>query len=1772
MADVSKHHIDHIQFGLSTCEQIRRSAVIEITDTALHQKDKRPSDYGLFSRFLGATQVHRCMTCGLGPAKCSGHFGCIELGTWVYHPDFIDDIVHILNHVCYFCAASLSKPGSKASLLSKSRSKSSVMEEDLGATSTDKTVVVEGEDSNSPLCACCGLPNPLTYTKDHGVHIQPVWHSKTKFPDQQTKGESCALFRPERALHILSGIDDDTYALLGYADLKYTHPKSYVVDVIPVSSLASRSVTTRGRGASSSSRSLDDLTTLYQLILNSVIDLKKHRALIAQREALGDNLAEIRRLKLNKEKVDRARYLAKRIPEDIQVRISMLFVKDLRAQTAKSRKLYSKTGGPPTGMQIHGASRSSQPAASFSSINDRITGNNKKRALVRGNLMGKRLEYTARSVITPDPTLKINELGVPLSIAMDQTFKETVTRDNIRWLYALVLTGPDVHPGAVAVWKLKRRPGTSSQPGGYTESLENREKICLRQTTTQYRATRIRLRIGDIVERHMMDGDLVLFNRQPSLHKNSFMAHFAKVVKGLTFQLPPGDCKSYNADFDGDEMNLHFPQTQDARSDALNLLLVDHNICTPQTGFPVVTIIQDMVDVMFRIGTMDTLVTRSLMCDMMCGIALEDDLDMRLDEPAIRVKPGLKPTGSTHSKGVCPDSAFQPIWTGAQLASKLFPTCLNLVHRKKSILISRNDWKDPILDGEETHIRHGRFCSGWLTKSVVNNVTEILFKTCGSRLCTVTNLSEAGKYLTRVSRLAFHYSARVPSTIGVRDVSIQDPALQQEIKLITSKAVAIISKNADQLTEFEIGRLCQRVIKYVGDAIVKSQPKNCTQMSNLMRAVISGARGSLVNVVQIMGCLGQQHVEGQRIGVYGPEGRTLPFFPRNTPKSNLIARGLIAFCCFMTGLTPKEFIFHMQGGREGIISTAIKTAQSGYITRRLTTVLKASIKFGFVMLGTWFFAHRYYGDGLDASRLTLCMAPELLDVSAKLIQRYFLVMPVNILDQLVCHHAAIASVKGRTIAWNDTTPQLALFYNLEGHLAGVHAQPIDTQDGAKCDPWAQLAIMHQELRRSTSPGIASVQAFVDMLALGKELLLMRNLPDTSAYKQVLWCQKAWDWIMHQCLAQAVRATCANGEQVGNQDAASIGERTTQLTLDTFHHAGDADVIGAGGLQRLNEVLNVTATAKMHHTSMHVSIVGSQCAIASAQLMRTCLKDVADSVALELASAHSDQDALMQKICYARYAVGGNFSNFYPQIKRTGVSVSKRQCLPIDLRVFRIVLSKSKCIARRITIHHVAHMVFHSIIKYFKKSPSRFSLTHSEPWMASWVIRIRFIAEIGENLDPMHVKSHATLPGHRELTRAIERSIFKNLVVGGCDQIDHAFVANSESLEWRPEKHRLVTVSQPFVCTEGTNLNEVLRMPFVDSHGTWSNSVREIAASLGIMAAQQVVFNESKAVLTFNGGYISPRHLYLLSQTVTHYGFVCPVSRYGLAKSGASPLLRMSFEEGRSVMEQAARHSLVDECSDITSCIILGQKSEIGSGGVQVLPICDVLSEEEVEESEVTSGGQTKPSSVDMFYTIKSIAGRKTAWRNHQKWQRDRPEREKRDAELASLANSYFLGHNEEDCQGGGSKEAGAPQLLDSPAYNLDIPQYTAESPQYNLASPAYDPSSPQFTEGSPQYDPSSPQFTEGSPQYDPYNSYSPQYTTSSPQFTAGSPQYKPASPTMPNFSFLGNDTSGKAPSVNEGSDSDEAESGDDESDDTVDGVDGAESDDFSDDSGDNMWD
>jgi DNA-directed RNA polymerase II subunit RPB1 len=321
--------------------------------------------------------------------------------------------------------------------------------------------------------------------------------------------------------------------------------------------------------------------------------------------------------------------------------------------------------------EMSSASSQQRSGRPIKAISTRLKG---KEGRLRGNLMGKRVDFSARTVITPDPNLSLDELGVPLSIALNLTFPEVVTPMNIEYCRKLVENGPTEWPGAKYIVR------------------DDGIRIDLRYLKKR---SDIHLAYGYVVERHMQNGDYVLFNRQPSLHKMSIMGHRVRVLPYSTFRLNLSVTTPYNADFDGDEMNMHLPQSLETKAEIVEIMHVPKQIVSPQSNRPVMGIVQDSLIGVKLFTHRDTFISLDALMNLVMWIS---DFDGNIPVPAV-----LKP---------------RPLWTGKQIFSLILPH-INLIR-----FTSNHDEK---LSGQMNHfdtevlIEKGELIMGIVCKRTVGN-------------------------------------------------------------------------------------------------------------------------------------------------------------------------------------------------------------------------------------------------------------------------------------------------------------------------------------------------------------------------------------------------------------------------------------------------------------------------------------------------------------------------------------------------------------------------------------------------------------------------------------------------------------------------------------------------------------------------------------------------------------------------------------------------------------------------------------------------------------------------------------------------------------------------------------------------------------------------------------------------------------------------------------------------------------------------------------------
>ncbi|KAL0432899.1 UNVERIFIED_CONTAM: DNA-directed RNA polymerase II subunit RPB1 [Sesamum latifolium] len=500
-----------------------------------------------------------------------------------------------------------------------------------------------------------------------------------------------------------------------------------------------------------------------------------------------------------------------------------------------------------------------------------------KEGRIRGNLMGKRVDFSARTVITPDPTINIDQLGVPWSIALNLTYPETVTPYNI-----------------------ERDDG---------QRLDLRY---LKKSSDQH------LELGYKVERHLNDGDFVLFNRQPSLHKMSIMGHRIKIMPYSTFRLNLSVTSPYNADFDGDEMNMHVPQSFETRAEVMELMLVPKCIVSPQSNRPVMGIVQDTLLGCRKITKRDTFIEKDVFMNILMWW---EDFDGKVPAPTI-----LKP---------------RPLWTGKQVFNLIIPKQINLLRYSAW---HQETEKGYITPGDtQVRIEKGDLLSGTLCKKALGTSTGSLIHVIWEEV----GPDAARKFLGHTQWLVNYWLLQNAFSMGIGD-TIADAATMEKINETISNAKnqvkELIRAAQEKQLEAEPGRTMMesfenrvnQVLNKARDDAGSSAQKSLSESNNLKAMVTAGSKGSFINISQMTACVGQQNVEGKRIP-FGFVDRTLPHFTKDDfgPES----RGFVENS-YLRGLTPQEFFFHAMGGREGLIDTAVKTSETGYIQRRLVKAME----------------------------------------------------------------------------------------------------------------------------------------------------------------------------------------------------------------------------------------------------------------------------------------------------------------------------------------------------------------------------------------------------------------------------------------------------------------------------------------------------------------------------------------------------------------------------------------------------------------------------------------------------------------------------------------------------------------------------------------------------------------------------------------------------------------------------------------------------------------
>jgi DNA-directed RNA polymerase subunit A' len=666
-----------------------------------------------------------------------------------------------------------------------------------------------------------------------------VFTKPTIFVEKTDAGENRLL--PITIRERLVHISDDDLTLLGY-DPSTARPEWFVLQVLPVPPVTVRPSIILETGI----RSEDDLT--HKLV---------------------DIIRVNQRLKESKE--------AGTPPLIVQDLVDLL-------QYHVTTYFDNEVSGIP---QAH--HRSGRP---LKTLTQRLKG---KEGRFRGSLSGKRVDFSSRTVISPDPNLAISNVGVPVDVAKKLTIPETVSDWNVERLKKLVINGPNTYPGANYIIR----------PDGVKIRLDyvSDRKMIADSLATSY-----------MVERHLSDGDIVIFNRQPSLHRMSIMAHYVRVLPYRTFRLHPAVCPPYNADFDGDEMNLHVPQSEEARAEAALLMRVQDQLISPRYGGPIIGGIRDFITGAFILTRDETTLTK----EEFANLALIGGYNGVLPEPKLN-KDGAR------------------TYSGKELFSLFFPKDFNFIITSKWNKATKREGKDVV-------IKNGELVSGVIDKASIgaeepDSVLHRIAKDYGN--------DTARKFLDSILIMLKTYITHRGFSYGYSDLWLSEET-RLEISDVIQKAYEKVHEliqqyndgtlpltrglAPDEALELYVVNELSRARDRAGKTADRAFPDD---NSGVIMAS-TGARGSTLNIGQMTAALGQQSIRGKRIDK-GYHNRSLPHFKKNDTSPD--AKGFIK-SNYRDGLSPLEFFFHAMGGREGLVDTAVRTQQSGYMQRRLINALE----------------------------------------------------------------------------------------------------------------------------------------------------------------------------------------------------------------------------------------------------------------------------------------------------------------------------------------------------------------------------------------------------------------------------------------------------------------------------------------------------------------------------------------------------------------------------------------------------------------------------------------------------------------------------------------------------------------------------------------------------------------------------------------------------------------------------------------------------------------
>ena len=1258
-------------------------------------------------------------------------------------------------------------------------------------------------------CFVCGANQPDKYVKTDLCKVHAEWTGSKKDGEETVK----IPMTPEYVLRLFQRLTDEDCQLLGF-DPKFSHPSWMVCEVFPVCPPACRPYVKQDNGQ----RMEDDLTIKY-------CDLIKYNKFLADKIKSG---------------------VTGKVLEDwrsvVQYHVATLIDNEI------------------SGI-LPAAQRSGRP---LKVLRQRLKA---KEGRIRGNLMGKRVDFSSRTVITPDPIIDLDELGVPLKIAKIMTYPEKVSFQNMNRLRNCIRNGPKKWPGARSVFK-----------------KDASRTISLNHIDREHMAAL--LEPGDVVIRHICDGDRVLFNRQPSLHKMSMMSHRVRVLDGLTFRLNIAATTPYNADFDGDEMNMHVPQSISSANELECLASLHRQIISPAQNVPIISFVQDAVVGSHLLSAEKKAFTHY---EMMKVLAWNS-----------------RYSGNFHEKY----KNTQKVFSGLEALSYGIPDTIQLKMKNKQ--------------DEVVEIKDGEILKGVFDKKVFGKLIHIIFRDYGPKVCL--------EFFNNTQHIIRAYLMKNMFSVGIKDLILDKKVLDDienkinQTKLEVEKTIRLVhlnmfenltSKTNQETFENNINMQLNGARNATGDMLKDS---NTADKNRFMSMVNSGSKGKVINLSQMTACLGPQDIDGKRVP-YGYSNRTLPHFSQFNDGAE--SRGFVRGS-FKEGLNPIEYFFHAMGGREGLIDTAVKTSSTGYIQRKLTKALED-------MIVGWNYTVKdanqniiqflYGDDGAEGTTIESQNIPVIDKTYIELDLMYNLNNDEDQWKSCLNKDAQDLLLKKGTQElfeeYYTTVLEMRKYYIQQvcrnspetSVRHAVHIQrimdrfPYTMKHTTDLDPMTILEEYKKLLEKCTETsnknGLWMFKFLLYTVAGPKQLVCHRR-----------FTRKTFSEFMN-AIYQTYRLTRVEpGEAVGTIAAQSLGEPCTQLTLNTFHMSGVLSKSNVTrGVPRLQELFHLSKSPKKTSLTVHLTdqykYSKEYAQKIASELELTTLKDIV----LET-SIYFDPNEYKTNVP----GIDQDLLDFYTKFEQQLCSdVSKEN---LTKWVLRFKFDKNKMIAKNLEMEDI----YYRVTTYYN---NEIQCVYTDDNSKDLIMRMR-----------IQMNKKDTKQDTSSLLKNIESEILEMIVIKGISQIKNATIRCDRNHGIVEEMGKFQNAEEWLIDTDGSNFADVITHPAVDRTRLISNDIHETFQYLGIEATRELLVSEILEVID-DASNVDRRHVILLVDMMTSTGGLVSIDRNGMKITKTGPLAKCSFEEADQQLYKAAIFGDFDNLAGVSGNIMLGQAPPCGTGTVEV---------------------------------------------------------------------------------------------------------------------------------------------------------------------------------------------------------------------------------------------